>query len=197
MVFGSNFKKKKSLIALVLLFLVSGVCVAVFKIDQTNIFYLVRQEYYDTDRMYLSYYQDQNPDNSFLVTPQIQSDIIEGSPVKLFIPIFDNERNYQEDTCGYFKDNDSLSKKENRENARKFYLDCYGKYNSVKLNGENINLGFLKKNHQTSEQFGIVCFIEYEKLAKGKNILEVYKTLGDVKTYTWTIPFYFQPEFTN
>ncbi len=191
MVFGSNFKRKRSLIGLVLLFLVSGTCVAIIKVDQTNILYLVNQDNFHNDQMHLSYYYDQNPDNTFLLTPQIQSDIIEDSPVKLFIPIFNNERNYQGDACGYFEDDDNLTKKGNGLRGRKFYLDCYAKYNSVKLNGKLLNMDFIKKNHQTSEQFGIIGFIDREMIKKGKNIIEVSKTLGEVKEYTWSIPFYF------
>lgn len=109
MVFGSNFKKKKALIGLVLLFLASGMLVAVFKITDTNIFYLIIQKSYYDNKMYLDYYHDQNPNNSFVLTPQIQSDIIEGTTVKLFIPIFSNEGNYQKENCGIFKNNDAKS----------------------------------------------------------------------------------------
>ena len=192
MVFGSNFKKKKSLIFLVLLFFVSGISVAVVKVNDTNIFYLIRQDVYYLDQMHVSYYYDQNPDNSFLITPQIQSDIIESTTVKLFIPIFKNERNYQTDTCGEFNADEELTKKENNGLARKFYLDCYSKYNSVKLNGSPLAVDFLKKDHQTSGQFGIVAFIDKQLLRKGENIIEVTKTLGDVRTYEWSIPFYYQ-----
>tara|TARA_R110002074_G_scaffold86875_1_gene191756 strand:- start:32482 stop:33804 length:1323 start_codon:yes stop_codon:yes gene_type:complete len=193
MVFGSNFKKKKSLVALILLFFVSGMCVANVKVNDTNIFYLIQQDVHYADQMHLSYYYDQNPENSFLVTPQIQSDIIEGKTVKLFIPIFNNERNYQDKTCGEYVDDEQLDMVDNKILARKFYLDCYQKYHKIKVNGATVNVDFLKKNHQTSEQFGMVGFIDKELLRKGKNTIEVTKTLGDVKAYNWTIPFYFQP----
>jgi archaellum biogenesis ATPase FlaH len=39
----------------------------------------------------------------------------------------------------------------------------------------------------------MIGFIDKELLRKGKNTIEVIKTLGDVKKYNWTIPFYFQP----
>ncbi|WP_339664658.1 hypothetical protein [Maribacter arcticus] len=193
MVFGSNFKKKKSLVYLVLLFFVSGMCVAVVKVNDTNIFYLIKQDVHYADQMHLSYYYDQNPDNFFLVTPQIQSDIIEGKTVKLFIPIFNNERNYQDNACGEYVDDKQLEMVKNKILARKFYLECYHKYHTVKLNGAIVNINFLKKNHQTSEQFGMVGFIDKELLQKGKNTIEVTKTLGDVREYNWSIPFYFQP----
>ena len=193
MVFGSNFKKKKSLVYLVLLFFVSGMCVAVVKVMDTNIFYLIRQDTFYDDQMYLSYYYDQNPDNSFIVSPQIQSDIIEGNTVKLFIPIFYNERNYQDALCGKLGDDEELSRKENMLKSRKYYLDCYGKYHSVFLNGNQVSLDFFKKDHQVSNQFGIVGFIDNELLKNGENTLVVTKTLGDVKEFTWNIPFFYQP----
>ena len=198
MVFGTNFKKKKSLVYLVLMFFVSGMFLTFVKVTDTNIFHLIFPKDHDVEFMYLSYYGDQNSDESFLLTPQIQSDIIEGNTVKLFIPIFHHERNYQKKTCGEFNDEESLSSDENRVNSRKYYLDCYGKYHSIKLNGKVVNIDFLKKDHPVSEQFGIVGFIDKEFLQKGKNTLVVTKTLGDVKKFTWTIPFYYQPNtFSN
>lgn len=151
MVFGSNFKKKKSLVYFVLLFFVSGMYVAIVKVNDTNIFYLVDQDRQYSDKMYLNYFFDQNPDNSFLVTPQIQSDIIEGKTVELFIPIFNNERNYQDNACGGYVDDEQLEMVKNKILARKFYLECYHKYHTVKLNDAIVNINFLKKDHQTSE----------------------------------------------
>lgn len=193
MVFGSNFKKKKSLVYLILLFFLSGMCVGVVKIQDTNIFHLVKPDSYDAQKMHLSYYEDQDINESFLLTPQIQSDIIEGETVKLFIPVFHHELNYQKNTCGEFVEDDGLSRDENRLNLRKFDLTCYEKYHKVTLNGIPVKINFLKKNHLISEQFGIVGFIDREFLQKGENTLVVTKTLGDVKEFTWTIPFYYQP----
>jgi len=193
MAFASNFKKKKSLVFLVLLFFVSGMCVAIVKVTDTNIFYLIDLDKQYSDQMYLGYYYDQNPNNTFLVTPQIQSDIIEGTTVKLFIPVFHNERNYQDAVCGEYKDDEGLTRIENKLRGRKFYLECYNAYHKVKLNGVLINMEFLKKYHQISEQFGVVGFIDKELFQKGKNTIEITKTLGDVREYNWSIPFYFQP----
>ncbi|WP_324025543.1 hypothetical protein QSV08_20495 [Maribacter sp. BPC-D8] len=193
MVFGSNFKKKKSLVYLVLMFFASGMFLTFVKITDTNIFHLVFPKDHDVSLMYLSYYSDQNSDESFLLTPQIQSDIIEDNTVKLFIPVFHHERNYQKNSCGEFNDDESLSSDENRANSRKYHLDCYDKYHSIKLNGKVVNIDFLKKDHAVSEQFGIVGFIDKEFLQKGENTLVVTKKLGDVKEFTWTIPFYYQP----
>lgn len=197
MVFGSNFKKKKSLVFLILLFFVSGMCVAIVKIQDTNIFHLINPVSYDVHKMQLSYYENQNINESFLITPQIQSDIIEDNTVKLFIPVFHHERNYQKTTCGEFNDDDSLSIDGNRVNAQQFYLDCYEKYHSVELNGQLLKIDFLKKNHPISEQFGIVGFIDKNLLKKGKNIIEVTKTLGEAREFNWSIPFYYQPNTSH
>ncbi|WP_340157882.1 hypothetical protein [uncultured Maribacter sp.] len=193
MVFGSNFKKKKSLVYLVLSFFASGIFLTLVKFQDTNIPHLIFPKDHDVNLMYLSYYSDQNPDESFLLTPQIQSDIITGETVKLFIPVFHHECNYQAATCGEYQEDDSLSNEQERVKSRKFYLDCYEKYHKVTLNGTLLNIDFLKKDHAVSEQFGIVGFIDKELLKKGNNILLVTKTLGDVKEFKWSIPFYYQP----
>lgn len=192
MVFGSNFKKKKSLVYLILLFFLSGMCVAVVKIQDTNIFHLIKPGSYDEQKMHLSYYENQDINESFLLTPQIQSDIIEGETVKLFIPIFHHEGNYQKNTCGEFIEKEDLSSDENRVQRRKFNLECYEKYHQVMLNGVPLTINFLKKNHLVSEQLGIVGFIDKELFKKGNNTLVVTKTLGAVKEFTWSIPFYYQ-----
>jgi len=193
MVFGTNFKKKKSLVYLVSLFFVSGMFLTFVKVTDTNIFHLIFPKDHDVEFMYLSYYSDQNSDESFLLTPQIQSDIIEGETVKLFIPVFHHERNYQIDTCGEYQDDDSLLNEENRTMSRRFYLDCYEKYHKVVLNGVTLNIDFLKKDHAVSEQFGIVGFVDKDVLKKGNNTLKVTKTLGNVKEFEWSIPFHYQP----
>ncbi|WP_437371917.1 hypothetical protein [Maribacter litoralis] len=193
MVFGTNFKKKKSLVYLVLMFFVSGMFLTFVKVTDTNIFHLIFPKDHDVEFMYLSYYSDQNSDESFLLTPQIQSDIIEGETVRLFIPVFHHERNYQGTTCGEYQNDDSLSNKENRTKSRRFYLDCYEKYHKVALNGAPLNIDFLKKDHAVSEQFGIIGFIDKELFKKGNNTLVVTKKLGDVKEFSWSIPFNYQP----
>ncbi|MDF4204712.1 hypothetical protein PXD56_17205 [Maribacter sp. SA7] len=192
MVFGSNFKKKKSLVYLIIVFLFSGMFVAAVKIVDTNILYLFFQQPNDQEYMYSNYYFDQNPDKTFLLTPQIQSDLIESETVKLFIPVFRHERSYQKDKCGEFIDNKNLGTDENLVKGRQFYLNCYEKYHSIMLNGQLLNINFLKKDHAVTEQFGILGFIDKDVLKKGNNTLVVTKALGDVKEFTWTIPFYFQ-----
>ncbi|MDO1512048.1 hypothetical protein Q2T41_05140 [Maribacter confluentis] len=193
MVFGSNFKKKKWLVRLVLLFFVSGICLSVIKIKDTNIYYLLGVDRYYADQMYLSFYENQSADKSFLLTPQIQSDLIEGQTVRLFIPVFQQERNYQESTCGTYADDASLSQNDNTLSIRAFYLKCYENYHTIKLNGELLTMNILKKEHPVSGQFGIVTYIDKQLLKSGENTIMVTKTLGDVKEYNWSIPFYFQP----
>ncbi len=45
MIFGSNFKKNKSLVKLIMAFLLSGILVSFVKIDDTNIFYLIDKSF--------------------------------------------------------------------------------------------------------------------------------------------------------
>lgn len=95
-------------------FFASGIFLTLVKFQDTNIPHLIFPKDHDVNLMYLSYYSDQNPDESFLLTPQIQSDIITGETVKLFIPVFHHERNYQATTCGEYQEDDSLSNEQER-----------------------------------------------------------------------------------
>ncbi|VAW10303.1 hypothetical protein MNBD_BACTEROID03-1577 [hydrothermal vent metagenome] len=132
MIFGSNFKKNKALVYLILLFLFSGVFVAAFQISNTNILYLVSHEFYfDETKAYASYYKTENEDIGFLLTPEITSDLIQSNILKLFIPIFSHEKKMSRNTCGTYTKDESKSRTEQRKEKRVQYLNCYQKYNQV------------------------------------------------------------------
>ena len=192
MILGSNFKKKKYIVYLLLIFVLSGAVVAMVQMLNTNIPYLIDQKgYFDSTKVYSGYYKSENENNSFLLSPEIESDIIDVSVLKVFIPIFDNEKRMRTTVCAAFEEDKTNSKTIQRENRRKHNLDCYNAYNYVYLNGEEIKVDFIKYKHPKTDQFGILGYVELSKITKGKNTLEVKKDFGDDHTRAWTIPFYY------
>lgn len=190
MTFGSNFKKNKALVRLVVLFLLSGIVVAVAQIGNTYIFYLIGQDYYfDSTKLYSGFYQSENKNTDFLLTPEIQSDLIQSSTIKLFIPIFSHEDKIQEETCGSFKRDENEPRSQNRRKAREFNLACYSTYNQVFLNGKKQNSDFIKYYHSKTGQFGILSYISGKVLLKGKNTIDVKKVNGKEVVSEWSIPF--------
>lgn len=193
MIFGSNFKKKKSMIGLMLSFLLAGMFVAVYQMAKTNIPYLIRQDaYFDNTRVHSSFYESENGDAKFLLAPEIESDKIESKVVKIFIPIYKNERKIREGTCSTYVEDKTKTRDENVKVRRENALECYHKYNVVYLNGTQLSLEYLKYNHEKTDQFGIVGYIDMTNAKFGMNKLTVKKEYVDSENdLEWTIPFYY------
>jgi len=192
MIFGSNFKKKKTLIYLILLFLISGMFVSIYQMTNTNIPYLIsRDSYFDETKSYSSYYKTENEYNNFLLNPEIDSDKVESNILKLFIPIFGHEKMARQKICELFPKDPFKSLSDQRKQQRSQLLNCYHEYNFVFLNEENIKVEFLRYNHPKTNQYGIICYIELSNLKFGLNKLDVKKKYGGNNNTEWTIPFYY------
>jgi hypothetical protein len=190
MIFGSNFKKKKGLIALIVIFLFSGIFIALFQISNTNILYLVTKEvYFDKTEIYAGYYTNENQHMNFLLAPEITSDIVTSKTLKLFIPIFSHEEKMRQNSCGTYKENPYKSRLEQRKERRSRLLDCYKKYHQVFLNNKKIVPDYMRYYHPRTHQFGIVCYINLSDANEGKNILLVKKEYGNGNTTEWPISF--------
>ena len=195
MIFGSNFKKKKSLIYLILIFVISGASISIFKIFNTNIPYLISEKsYFDSTRLYSAYYASENENNYFLLAPEIEADKIESSLVKVFIPIFKNEKRRRTNICGEFVENENDSKFIQRQNQRIHFLDCYKKYNYIYVNGERVFADFFKYIHPRTKQFGLIAYVELSNLKRGMNTIKIKKEFGKGNIQEWLIPFYYVPK---
>lgn len=193
MIFGSNFKKKKSLVYLILLFVVSGICMSVYQVTKSNIFYfLLHDTYFDETRSNLTYYASENKQNTFLLNPEIESDKIQSNTTKLFIPIFGREGKLRKDICGREPKDEKKTRKELRKVIRQYYLDCYTKYNHVYLNKVEVVPKYLKSDHPITKQFGIICYLDLSNLSKGMNEISVVKKYNDKDSIEWVIPFYYE-----
>lgn len=192
MLFGSNFKKKKSIVYLLFLFVFSGAILANFKMFDTNIPYLINKKKH-INSLYLQaqYYESFNDNNDFLLTPEIESDIVNTKVIKVFIPIFKNERKMRDEFCGAFNADENNTQSIQRENQRKHTLECYHKYNRIYVNDKPIAVEFMRHNHPRTDQFGIVTYIESENFNKGKNTLEIKKEFEGDNAQEWSIPFYY------
>ncbi len=195
MIFGSNFKKKKAIIYLIIVFLFSGVFITVYQMFNTNIPYLIRQDvYFDATETYAGYYKTENEQLNFLLSPEITSDVIQTNHLKIFIPIFSHEEKLRKKICGTYVEDESKSKVEQRKEARLFYLNCYQKYNHVFLNDKKMAVKYLKYYHPRTKQFGIVGYINLSNTSIGENTLKIKKDYEDDNSTEWTIPFQYFPK---
>lgn len=188
MLFGSNFKKKKSLVYLVILFIVSGMFLSVVKMLDTNIPYLINENsYFDSSKARAAYYATENQDIDFLLFPEIESDAINAEVLRLFIPVFEHEGKYRETLCGVI----DKANYENRAERMEALLSCYKGYHKISIGGQEIDLDFLRYTHPNTGQSGIITYVPLEGLEKGLQRLIVRKELGEEYEREWSIPFYY------
>jgi len=192
MLFGSNFKKKKGLVKMVLFMLFIGIVFGATKMLDSNFSYLLNYSYIqDTTKFHSSYYANNNIKEDFLFTPEIDSDVFDESTIKLFIPLFKHEIKLLKNTCEIdVSDNVSNKKEKERNRIRNLYLDCYQKQNKIFIDDKPVQISFLKTNHSKTDQYGILGYINID-IKKGQHRLLVQKTLGEQNVKEWTIPFFY------
>ena len=182
---------------MIMLFLFSGVITATFQLDNTNIIYLNNHEtYLDKTITHAGFYESNNEQINFLLTPEIESDVIHFQQIKLFIPIYRNESKLQQKVCGTYEKEDNLSEIERKEASRAHLLDCYNQYNLVFVNGKRIKVDYLIYAHPRTGQHGIICYVPLDDPNEGMNTLEIKKTYHEQSSTEWSIPFYFVPRKT-
>ena len=192
MIFGSNFKKKKSIVYLIILFLVSGVFVSAKKLLDTNIPYLIDNKmYFNLSNAYPEFYRSENKKLNFLLAPEIDSDRIETNVLKLFIPIYKHEKNMRTSICEKIEKDPEASDLENRKKRTAQQVACYELYNFAYLNGEKISLDFLPYYHSITNQFGVISYIDLSGLNTGMQKLEIKKEFSEDNVQEWAIPFYY------
>ncbi|WP_422858962.1 hypothetical protein ACOKFD_16705 [Flagellimonas sp. S174] len=191
MIFGSNFKRKKSLVRLVIVMSLAGVCFGGIRMGQSNYGYLiVGLENTDTTRIENSYYATTNT-SDFLLTPEIQSDIIDSKGIKLFVPIMEHEIRNLSQACD-LKEYPRFKKlpDNERQQKRQEYLDCYQKKHIIRIDEKVIPTEFIKADHPVTQQFGIITYMNTADIKKGMHMLQIEKTLSDTKKLIWKIPFF-------
>ncbi len=182
MIFSSNFKKKKRLSYLMIVFLFSGSFVAIYQIEQTNIPYLISyKKYFSSTKLQANFYEVNNTKNTYLLTPEIESDILKNTIVKVFIPLFTHEKKIRKNICEFEKEN--ITKQE----EDLLLLECYNQYLSIFVNNTKIASDFLRYTHPRTKQFGVITYIKLNNLDFGKNNITIKKGSG----VTWKIPFYY------
>lgn len=194
MSFASNFKKKKAIAGLVVIFILIGLFIAVFQFTDSKMQFLVRgQSYFDSSRTFSEFYATESENNTLLIAPQIDSDVVQSNVLKLFIPLYKHELSRLKDSCPMLQDNNKGKDSRSREDRSKQYLDCYTSYNIVQINDRPTEVEFIKYKHSKTSQFGILGYIESDVFSKGKNIISISKNLK-ADTLSWEIPFQYYPE---
>jgi len=189
MTFTTNFKKKKSLIGLIIMFIVIGFVITMRQFSNSQIPFLVNQKFYfDKTKIYSNYYKSKSDVKEFLITPQIESDIIESKITPLFIPVYSYEDNLLKNVCAEFEENEKWTDDEESLKKKEWLLNCYTEYHQIFLNGKNITTDFMKYYLPETRQYGIINYINLKEAKDGKNIIKVVKELKE-NSMEWSIPF--------
>jgi len=191
MLFGSNFKKKKGLVKMILLMLFIGILFGGYKLISSNFAYLINVDIQpDKSRVYANYYSNNNNELDFLLNPEIQNEIISDNTLKLFIPVLEHESKIMARACeleGKKLNSDNFE----RQNRWKKNLDCYASGISVLLNGKKIKVNLLKTDHTNTEQFGLQGFVDLKEIPSGSHRLKIVKSVSSEIQKEWEIPFYY------
>ncbi|MDC8829196.1 hypothetical protein [Alteromonas gilva] len=186
-IFGSNFKKDKALVYLVLVFVACGFCFAAVKLVSTNVPYLINHKaFYNSTLAEPRYYRSQSNNDTFLLAPQLGSDVIKTPLIEVFIPVFSHERSVHKRKCEAYK---SLYEPD-RQARRQATLECYTQYHEIFINGEAAQFDVIKSEHQHTGQSGVTAYVKLNNsIGNGFHRIEIRKTIFD-EPQSWSIPFY-------
>ncbi len=191
MIFGSNFKKKKSIVMTMLVMVVFGIAFAMFQLFQSNITYLSREvRIEDKHRLYPHHYRVNNLQNRFLVAPEIQAETIDSSVIELFVPLFSYETGKLSQGCGLDEEKSFGLDAAQRQARWERNLICYAKSVQVMIDDNWVDVEFIKTDHAITGQFGLFAFVDVANIESGQHHLSVVKKLSSDEEKTNRLPFY-------
>ncbi|CAL2076216.1 hypothetical protein [Tenacibaculum sp. 190524A05c] len=183
MVLTSRVKRTKRVLQFMFILLIGGGFVVFYHYKNTNIIFLSNpKKYMSKSIASAGYYKINNEENTFLINPEIESDIINKQIMKVFIPLFLHERNKAKELCNY------KSKGLKEEEKSKLLDQCYKNYISIKVNDTIINPEIVRRNHEKTRQQGVIAYINTSNLKPGKNNISVKK--GNL--FNWSFPFFLE-----
>jgi len=201
MTFMTNFKKKKSLFYLVIIFIVVGAIVGSIQMQNSKIPFLITEGLdYDNPEKFSSYhlspfsYVNTTKQDEYLFSPQIEADVIERNVFKVFIPLLSYEASIADRTLGEYESEGSRLDPEERKKSRKWYWERYNKYHEIQLNGKPLTVELSRSEKAETGQQGLLGYVNMQGVGQEKNILSITKKLGDFEK-RWEIPFrYIEPK---
>lgn len=199
MTFMTNSEKGKSRFLLTMMFLLCAMTLSLTHFRTSNISILIKgkggdNSFFQANRMYPSFYENQYLEGKEILNPIISSDQITGKFLSVFIPIFKNESFIREALCETYVSDSTKSDDDNRKIEKEQRVFCYRKYHQVYVNDSLYQIELLHKNHMNKDEFGLVGYIPTDDFQIGKNILEVVKVQDDKGTIfqRTEIPFWFE-----
>lgn len=202
MIFMTNSKKNTSILSLsaisFIFTFVFSVLLVFPLLKQSNMGYFQQENYFNSrtnsSHLKAAKYENLFSEDPTLLTPFIQSDIIDGAAIKLFIPWLQREQSFADELCGEFIKDDEMSRDERKAAATKFKVECAKKYFEISLNDSLLtDLKYYQHHHSNNGEVGFLTYIPTDNCRPMENIITVkshYKNEeGEMKETE--IPFIF------
>jgi hypothetical protein len=185
MAFWMNFRNKKGLLVLMGGCFFIGLCTSVYFTVNSKALFLLHSDYFnDESRLYSEYYAPNNGTVSFLISPEIDSDVTNAKVTTLFVPVFHYEKRLQHKLCDEIEEADTAFSKGKRDIA------CLQKYHQVRLNDKPYVPHFRRIKHPLTGQKGLFAYVDLSEANTGENTLTIEKKLEEGDPIEWHIPFY-------
>ena len=155
---------------------------------------IMYDKYARTDRTYPDVYENlRTPEDGRILSATIESEQVTGEFLRVFVPVFKGEEAVIDRVCGSFEKDEKLSKEENRQKSRQFWVDCYTQYHRFFINDSLYQVDLVKHNHRNKNENGVLSYIPTSGFQEGKNVLRVEKVGGSPgQVYrTMNITFWF------
>ena len=149
-----------------------------------------------TDRTYLENYEEYLTDDSApIYSAIIESKLIKGNMMSVFIPVFPNEVDIYTQFCGEYQEEEQ-SRIEQKTAHHQYYKDCYQRYHRLCVNDQLHNVELVEFTHPHRSTEGVITYIPTEGFIRGKNLLKVEKLkIGKDSIFrTMIIPFWYGGE---
>jgi len=194
--FVTNSTIKKITFAIFAIFFMSGI-LTTFQMIDSNLYlmddrYSLHEKYDRPDRFLPDHYESNLDGSKKIFSAVIPAEKITATTLKVFIPVFRNEKVVMEELCGVWQDDESIEKKENRLNKRADWLNCAEKYHRIYVNDRLYTSELVSAQHSNQGENGILTYLPTENFKVGKNILRIEKVKKDGSIHrTISIPFWF------
>ncbi|MDW3646248.1 MAG: hypothetical protein R8P61_04220 [Bacteroidia bacterium] len=141
-----------------------------------------------------SFYEDQRSKGQLILYANMESDIISGKFVKVFVPIMGRESEVRDKLCGEFGDAKSDGKKIAKQ---AFENECLKSYLSVYINESKLDdFSLFKYDHPETGQFGVNLYLSCETCTIGENEIRISRPfpMGADKPFDVFLPFMYEGE---
>lgn len=178
MVFQTNLSMKRyaGMVVMIMFFVVSSFGFRFFNYRFISFMRpeLLYEHFERDDRLIPEQYANLRKDNRRLLSLELESDIISGELMRIFVPILSSESNQMTGLCG--EPVTTGTEKERIQQKREHTMKCYQQMHRFYVNDSLYRSpDMIKYEHPNQEEAGILVYLPTANFKLGKNLLRVEK----------------------